>query len=167
MFAYCVFCRTTFEQRTAGEINRLYGEEGTRAIAPVRILKERQKGRVREVEKPLLAGYVFVFGNRKIEPGRLGAVQDAIKVLRYPGGDCELSGEDRAYADFVYGNNGVIGVSDVLCEGKDVKVLYGPLKEYRGTIMRFDKRKQRVVLKIGFGGIEREISLSVNILDAV
>lgn len=161
------FCRTTFESKAAGEINALYAGDGVRAMAPVRILKERKKGCVREVEKPLLIGYVFVFGDAKIEPAKFYAAADAIRVLRYPGGDCELTGEDRAYAEFVYANGGVIGVSDVLCEGNSVKVLSGPLKEYRGTIIKMDRRKQRVVLRIGVGGVERDVHVSVNILYAV
>lgn len=167
MFAYCVFCRSGFERKAAEEINRIYGERGVTAMAPVRVLKERRSGSVREVARPFLSGYVFVFGRARIEPACFGAIRDVIRVLRYPGGGCELSGQDLAYADFIFGNNGVIGISDILCEGGEVKVLSGPLEAYRGTIVKLDKRKQRVLLRIGIGGIDREISLGVNILAAV
>lgn len=164
MNAYCLFCRTAYEDKTARHINRLYGGAGVKAIAPVRILKERNRGVTKVVKKPLLQGYVFIFSNIRIEPRMISPVQDAIKLLRYQNGAYELTGPDLEYAEFISSNNGVIGISDILCEGREVKVVSGPLEEYRGTIVRLDRRKQRVLLRVSLGGVERDISLSVNIV---
>jgi transcriptional antiterminator NusG len=167
MNAYCVFCKTAYEEKAAININRLYQEAGVRAIAPVRILKERCRGVVKKVSKPLMQGYIFIFSELKIDPGMLSPVQDVIKLLRYQNGEYELLGPDLEYAEFISANNGIIGISDVICEGREVKVLSGPLEDYKGTIIKLDRRKQRVLLRVSLGGIERDISLSVNILSAV
>ena len=149
------------------QINRLYGSVGVKAIVPVRILKERNRGVTKQVIKPLMQGYVFIFSDIKIEPRMIGPVENTIKLLQYQSGEYELVGPDLEYAEFISANNGVLGISDVICEGRDVKVLSGPLEEYKGTIIKLDKRKQRVLLRVSLGGIERDISLSVNILSAV
>ena len=167
MNAYCVFCRSTYEEKIARYINKLYGGAGVNAIAPVRILKERYRGVTKEVKKPLMQGYIFVFSNIKIEPRLISPVQDVIKLLRYQNGEYELAGPDLEYAEFISANNGVIGISDIICEGREVRVVSGPLEEYKGTIVKLDRRKQRVLLRVSLGGIERNISLSVNILSAI
>ena len=167
MNAYCVFCKTAYEEKTARYINKLYGGAGVNAIAPVRILKERNRGVTKEVKKPLMQGYVFIFSDIKIEPRLISSVEDVIKLLRYQNGEYELLGPDLEYAEFISSNNGVIGISDIICVGKEVKVVSGPLEEYKGTIVKLDRRKQRVLLRVTIGGTERDISLSVNILSAV
>ncbi len=149
------------------QINRLYCAAGICAIAPVRILKERKRGVVNQTRKPLLPGYVMIFSDECVRPSMLRPVDNVIGLLCYPGGEYELKGGDLAYANFIYGNRGVIGVSDILCEGKEVKVISGPLAECEGTIVRLDQRKQRVWMRIWFDGVEREISLSANILSAI
>lgn len=167
MNVYCIFCKTTFEDKTARHINILYGSAGVRAIAPVRILKERNRGVTKEVKKPLMQGYIFIFSDIKIKPRLINTLDDVIKLLRYQNGEYELRGPDLEYAEFINANNGVIGISDIICEGREVNVLSGPLQEYKGTIVKLDRRKQRVLLRVTIGGIERDISLSVNILSAV
>jgi hypothetical protein len=155
------------EEKTAIQINRLYHAAGIKAIAPVRIIKERNRGVVNQVRKPLLPGYVLIYSNECLQPSLMRSVDALLKLLSYPGGEYELKGEDLAYADFVYRNQGVIGISTILCEGKEAKVLSGPLEDCKGTIVRLDKRKQRVWMRMRFDGVEREISLSANILTAI
>ncbi|MEI6100790.1 MAG: transcription termination/antitermination NusG family protein [Eubacteriales bacterium] len=167
MEAYCAFCRTNREENAAMQINRLYASLGMQAIVPVRIIKERCRGALREVRKPLLPGYVLIYSNFHLRPSMIRSVEDVIKLLCYPGGEYALNGEDLAYANFVHINNGVIGISDILCEGKEVKVLSGPLEELNGTIIKLDRRKQRVLMRVRFDGLERDISLSANIVTAV
>jgi Transcription antiterminator len=167
MQAYCAFCKTSYEIKTAQEINRMFSDMGVVAYAPARILKERYRGEVKEVHKPLMEGYVFVYGQAKLEPSFTTVLPNVIKLLKYGFGEYELRGTDFEYANYIYQNNGVIGISDIICVGKEVKVVSGPLEEYKGTIVKLDKRKERVFLRISFAGVEREISLSVNILAAV
>lgn len=164
---YCVFCKTAYEDKAAWHINRLYGDSGVRAIAPVRIIKERCQGAVKNIRKPLMQSYIFVFSDIRIEPRMIRPVEDAVKLLGYQNGEYELMGADLEYARFISDNNGIIGISDIMCEGKAVKILSGPLFEYKGTIVKLDRRKQRVKLSVSVGGIEREISVSVNILSAI
>lgn len=167
MLAYCAFCKTSLEEKAARQINWLYGAQGICAIAPVRILKERRGGIESQVRRPLLPGYVLIYANECLQPGLMHAVEHVLRLLCYPGGEYELHGGDLAYADFVYGNHGVIGISDILCEGKEAKILSGPLEDCKGTIVRLDHRKQRVWMRVYFDGVEREISLGANILTAI
>jgi transcription termination/antitermination protein NusG len=167
MIAYCAFCRTTLEEKAAMQINRLYGGAGIEAVAPVRILKERRRGVVSQVRKPLLPGYVLIYSNERLQPSRMRTVENVLRLLCYPGGEYELKGDDLAYANFVYGNRGVIGISNILCQGKEAKVLSGPLEDCQGIIVRLDQRKQRVWMRVRFDGVEREISLSANILSTI
>jgi transcriptional antiterminator NusG len=75
-----------------------------------------------------------------------------------------LFGEDRDYAVWIYKNQGCIAPSKVLCQGDQVTIVDGPLKECHGIIKRLDKHKRRAWVSFRFAGEERTVSLGVELL---
>lgn len=159
MKAYCIFCKTGFEYSVAQDINKIFNN--FEAVVPTKVLKEKRNGKWEDKNQILLPGYIFLFGEQKLEETLRDKVFNVYKLLQYKTGERALTGSDYEYAMWVYRHNGSIVTSEVIAEGKNVKVIDGPLLDITGKIVRLDKHKKRAWVEIDFDGQKRVISLSV------
>jgi len=146
----CVFCITGSECAIAEELNRM---DGVTAIVAKKQKKEWRRGGWCEVRKVLLPGYVFLYRHAALLAPVVNAKLQSMRVLKYNDGSTLLIGQDRQFADWLWKQGGVIGISTALRSGSDVEITGGPLAELDGIITRIDRRKQiaKVTLEIAGG----------------
>jgi len=158
MKSYCVFCKTGSEKDVARRVHTI--DNRIEAIAPVCTLQEKRQGKWEQREQILLPGYVFLYAEEEMQVELRAEVSDLYKVLGYGTGLRELYGMDYEYSMWIYRHQGSINTSKVLTEGRNVKVIDGPLLDGFGTIVRLDKHKRRVWIDFEFDGQKRLVALS-------
>lgn len=158
MYSYCIFCKTGSEKLIAELINKK--DKRIQAIAPTRVLQEKRQGRWEQREQILLPGYVLLYAEEVIQFELRAEIPNLYKILNYESGLRELQGMDYEYSMWIYRHHGNITASKVLSEGRNVKVVDGPLLDCTGTIVKLDKHKRRVWVEFQFDGQKRVVSLS-------
>lgn len=159
MQAYCIFCKSGLETTIAKNINKVI--KNIEAIVPTKVIKEKRNGKWEDKKQVLFPGYIFLYGEDEMDYSIRDRAFNVYKILRYENGAFELMGEDYQYAMWVYRHKGIIDTSRVLTEGKNVKVIEGPLLDFSGKITKLDKHKKKVWVEIDFYGEKKIISLSV------
>ncbi len=164
MKTYCLFCRSGSEKYVARLLLRIDPE--LEPVIPRRVLQEKVKCKWRDVEHVLLPGYIFIFRETDLDQTIRNKVIDIYKILQYDPGIRELHGADLDYSMWVYNHHGRISTSKVLKEGKNIKVLDGPLLDVTGTIVRLDRHKRRAWVEFDFDGQKRLVALSAECVKA-
>ena len=158
-------CRTGQELHVVKLVRR-YAPELS-AMAPVRILPEKVAGQWRNREKALLPGYIFLYTDLEFHPNIRRMSRYFFKYLSYELGSRQLHGNDLAYAEWLYKQQGAIAPSCILAAGDRIRVLDGPLSDNFGTIVRLDKHKRRVWVKFDFDGQTRTVCLGAQVIDTI
>lgn len=117
-----------------------------------------------QLEKIIIPGYAFIYADRYEEIDNIKKINGIYKFLTYGDGSKKLVGSDAAYAMWIYNNQGLIDVSEVIIAGSIVEVVSGPLTECMGKIIWVDRKKSKALVEFDFDGIVRNISLEVNVL---
>jgi len=167
----CLFCQTGSEKIVADLINR-YG--WGRAIFGEKV-KVLYKGHGQEERQllPLLPGYVFVYmggdigGGRQTRRDYLG-LDGVIRLLTY--GETqeeELMGSDLDFAHWLWRCGGRVEVMKAIQVGDRVEINDPLFKELQGTIVRMDKRKKSVTVKLDSKAGDKFITLSFNVVQEV
>ena len=81
------------------------------------------------------------------------------RVLQYGNGAYLLCGEDMAFANWVYEQNGQVGLSRVMMAGDEMVIIDGPMKDYEGRIKRVDKHNRYAEIEITLDGKVRTVWL--------
>lgn len=159
---YCIFCRSGQERSVVSRLKSSYPE--MEALAPLRIVPEKRDGKWTDREHVLLPGYVFVYALGRLPVGIKQKEPHIYRLLDYDEDMRSLFGEDREYAMWLLRHHGQIIPSKVLCQGDEVTVVDGPLKDCQGTIKKLDKHKRRAWISFKFAGEMRTVSLGVEFL---
>lgn len=163
MRSWCIFCKTCSEKNVAQLITAL--DNRLKAIAPVRILQEKRKGKWEQREQILFPGYVFLYAEEEIDFELIKRIPGFYKVLNYESGPRELQGTDYEYSMWIYRHHGHIEISKVFTVGRTVKVIDGPLLDGFGTIVKLDKHKRRIWVDFEFDGKVRTVTLSAECVE--
>lgn len=147
--AVCIFCRPGNESLLAQTIRDQLDQT---VLVPIRMQEEVHHGKYLQVQKPLLPGYIFAYMNSIDLVTPIQALPLTRKVLSYEEGNYVLVGNDRAFADWLYRYDGVIGVSRAMLVNGKVDIIDGPMKDYEGIIKKIDKQKHRALIEINVGG---------------
>ena len=157
VYACCLFVRAGDEERAAAEIAE---KTGCSVLVPMIDREELHSGSWVRITKKLLPGYVFLYSDSPIASESMTGTNGVLKVLKYTDGRCELVGEDRRFAEWIYDNGGTVGVSTAVKEGDRIRVIDGPLLDYCGSITEVKRKKRTAKVSISFGEITREIWMS-------
>ena len=160
----CVFCKTGLESLVANALNQKYNV--LRALA-VSQLKHKSTNGVKTVyEQVLLPGYVLFRAYEENLPlYDFQNVQGVIQVMRNTSGDWRLGQNDRGFADWVFCQGGLIGMSSAYDVGDKVRIYSGPLKDYEGCIIKIDRRSRNGLVEIKFGSKTWRLWLAFEMLD--
>lgn len=144
----CLFCMGGHEEAVV----RAVQENGLgTAIFPRKLKRIRRKEQWETLNAPLLPGYVFVYQGEDDESQPLNRLEYVIRVLRYTDtGHTALVGEDRRFADWLWEQNGTVGVLKAVRVGERVEIVDGMFRAFSGRVVQMDRRKQaaRVALDI-------------------
>ena len=144
----CVFCRTGREEAVA---RSLEGQRQDLFATPVYQVKHKSVQGVKSTEVHiLLPGYVY-FRTKRNDPPDPMYVEDAIRVLEHSGRKWQLIGQEAWFAQWIFENHGVIGLSKACRdeEGK-TKIIEGPLKTLEAHIIKYDKRSRGCQIELDF-----------------
>ena len=99
----CLFCRTGAEVTVVGYINQTM--TGIEAVAPMRTRRKTVAGEVIEEQVQLLPGYIFFRTEADEQPSQLTHITHVLKLLEYENLSWKLIGNDREFAEFLFGND--------------------------------------------------------------
>lgn len=157
----CVFCRTGQEHRIAGDIERTWPNLCAHAV--VYLKRRTTKGVVRLERAILMPGYVFFRAPRSLVPTR-PYPDGVLKVLCTDAGRWQLLDRDEAFAQWLFKNDGVIGMSKARRVGDRVQIQSGPLKDLEGMITRVDRRNRSGQVALNVAGREIRVWLGFELL---
>ena len=148
--AICVSCRIGSEQNLIEIIQR---NLGLTALYPMREQEDWSHGVWLHRVKPIIDGYIYVYTPDIIPTVKWINQLSMTRVLHYDEDDYALYGNDLDFAEWLWKNNGRIGVSEAIMEGKDFVILDGPMSEYKNHIQKINKQKRYAVVDMSIGGV--------------
>lgn len=167
----CLFCQTGSEKMVTELINR-YGWGRAIFGEKVKVLY-RGHGQEERQLMPLLPGYVFVYmggetgGGGQTRSDYLG-IEAVIRLLTY--GETqqeELMGSDLDFAAWLWRCGGRVEVMRAIQVGDKVEINDPLFKELQGTIVRMDRRKKSVTVKLDSEAGDKFITLSYDVVQEI
>lgn len=157
-YTYCLFCRTGIEKKLCDEICRKL--EGVYPLIAVQE-KHRVINKRYEIDRRiLLPGYLFLYSNETIDFTALLKVDHIYRILGDETSAHELQGSDRAFAEWLFRNDGLIGISKIQIRDGKIFIRSGPMKYFRKETIRIDKHTKNALIKMDFLGTTREMWLA-------
>ena len=161
---YALFCKTGDEENVKERLEyRL--EDSFKVIVPKRRLRERRRGNWAFVTRALFPGYVLVQGNMDAnEYYEFKGVPGLLKLIRTGADFAKIEPHEMEVLGRLICNDEIIGLSQLLVEGKNITVVDGPLVSLEGYIESINHRKGRAKVRLNFLGEPRSVELGVEIL---
>lgn len=156
------------EERTAGmireQVSSCYVEE---CFVSKRERMKKFHGSWNKVEEILFRGYVFVIS--KEPEGLYRELKKVPKLTKMLGREkaffCPLSEKEEQMIQRIGGKDCKTVLSKIeLGEGKQIRVIEGPLKNYEGDVVKVNLHKREVVVRVGFMGRETELRLGIEMV---
>ena len=135
----CIFCRTGSEESLASHINGV--SDATEAIAPKRLRRKTVGQVVTEDYVQMLPSYVFF---RTVEPtsiSHLQRISAVLRILEYDRSNWELVGQDRAFAEFLFGNNLPLCPEIQFIDGR-LHFTQDPFLGHDDAVLRVNRKKR-------------------------
>lgn len=160
----CLFCQTREEPQV---VKRIQDMGLGAAIFPQKTEPFYRKGVWRDVQKPLLPGYVFVYSAQAYPVQLLLEISGVIRHLTYGMDDTEgyLNGRDRLFAEWLLENEGIVHKLQAIREGSYVHIVDGLLRDYNGKVEKVDKQKRMAYLSLDIIGTARHLWLGFQYLE--
>lgn len=136
------------------------------ALAPRRILRERKDGKWHDTIRIVFPGYVFIRCSMDTQMYyKVSGLPGVIKIMR--GGYDSPAPVPEEEMRFVlrFAKDDEWGMSDLVIEGDNIKVVSGPLEGYEGQIVKVNKRNFRAKVKFTLMGQEKFIELGINVVE--
>ena len=125
----------------------------------------KEKGVV--IEKPLFPGYVFMSAEN-LDAYLFGKISSSLNYYHFLRDDrniTPLAGRDLDYIQTLISSGETVGISKASFDSNDrIVILSGPLKGFTGNIVRVNRRKQRVTVKIDLCGNISSFDLSYDLV---
>lgn len=178
----CLFCKGG-KEREVVQLFLLTFPQG-KAVVPTRIRYRRKPDSVTEESITLMPGYVFfeLAGldpadepaeegtdafQSEVELRQLCRTDSILRLLRDPDGRWRLRGADDRFAEMMFRNDGVIGMSKAYFDrGQRIRILEGFLKDYEGSITRVNKKTKTVEVSVDLQGKQVRMWLGYELVDA-
>lgn len=160
---YCVFCKTGAEYRLREEIGRRFPN-----MHPLVATQEKHRiidGHEEIDRRVFLPGYLFLYAEETIDFDMLLSLDDIYRILGNEAVAYELQGSDRAFAEWLLVNDGMIGMSVLRNKEGKITILSGPMKYFAKSIARIDKHTRNARVRMDFMGTVREMWLAFRFED--
>jgi len=159
----CIFCITGHESRAMRMLQELAPQ--AEFMVPQKKRRRRIKGKMHEETEILFSGYIFFRAERGEGLPALSRVPGVIRVLADKDGAWQLSGDDEAFAVWLFTQGETIGFSKAYYEGDRVRIVSGPLKNYEGYITKVNRRFQSGQITVRFAEREMKVWLGLDLVD--
>ena len=163
---YALFVKTGEEEVMRKYLDKLLPDADMKVLIPKRKLQERCRGKVVEIIRTLLPGYVLVKTNMdvsfyyqlKMMPGLLSILKDDSMPLYIPE-------HEIAIILALTNESDVIELSEIYREGERIKVWRGPMVGLEGIIESYDHRKKRLKVRLEILGQVKRVDLGAELVD--
>ena len=173
---YCLSVKVGSEQKNIPFLKALAIREledySLKAYFPVREMKDKKGGIFITHDQPMIPGYLLIYSDKELgkinrEIRRMS--QSSYGLLKYSDGTFDLKGRDLEYATWIFSLEGRITASKVkvinnIQKGDSIVVISGPLKDFKGKIIKMNKNS-RVLVEVEFLGDIKTINLPIEILN--
>ena len=151
--SYCLQTMGGKEIELAREINILYKDKEVLALPFLRITHKSKNGIKSTFQKVMLPGYVFLYLPKDSKPFEIrpGGVSFHF-VSNVEKNDYVLHGSDEKYAQWIFNNGGIIGMSKAIKVNGKVRVISGPLYNLVGNIKDYSKKNRNCRIEITLFG---------------
>ena len=163
-----------YEESARDKVKKEFPEIET--FVPKRELEIRKAGKVKNEQKPLFPGYIFIQFQNKIDYekvveilGRCRVSGSKTSITKFLGvTDTKIPGkkeiipvrpEEIEYIFELTEDSEIISFSKFIKSGTKVKILEGPLKGKEAFIKKVNLRKKRITVEISLLGKSHEIDL--------
>jgi transcriptional antiterminator NusG len=155
-FVYCIFCKVKQENK----IELILKNMGYNIIPASAERNLIVNGKIKNVLRSIIPGYIFFETYEIVDIIRwkeICEIQDIFFPLKYYDNKKMLRGKDLEFINWVKRNNGIIKISKVVEIGKKIKAVEGPLKDYEGSIIKINKKRKCIAVKIDGEAIDKII----------
>ena len=162
---YCLFCRTGAEYRICEDIRKKFPD-----LYPLAAMQEKHKivNKHDEIDRRVfLPGYLFLYTKEPFDFETMLRMDDIYKILGEESSAHELQSSDRAFAEWLLRNNGLIGISRIMNQNNKITVKSGPMKYFAKKIVKLDKHTKNALVRMDFLGTARDIWLAFEFDDEV
>ena len=170
---YAIFALTGQEEKVRALLERKLSDAGMKAHLFVPWIRIRQaedlarKSGNDEKDEIMFPGYVLV-GTDDIKGvfSISNGLKGVLKFLKNEDEFQEIRLEEISRLVYMAGEEDVIGESEVcLDEDNRIVVLSGPLKDMEGSIVKFNRRRERVAVEFQIDAERHEIWLGVRLVE--
>lgn len=163
---YAVQTTMGYEKKLISTIHLLCKKEA-KIYLPVKEMIHRIKGMEYIAELPLFPGYIFVYKNidELIETLHNSRSSLFAKPVTANGKYLEANKNEMKFLFDITGKDGVIKVSKgIVSEGDKIRIINGPLTNFKGKILFINKRKNKAKARIEIMNRMVEVSLGLEII---
>lgn len=160
---YCLFCRTGAEYAICAEICRRFP-----GVYPLAATQEKHRivnGHEEIDRRVFLPGYLFLYSVESMTFDALLRMDDVYRILGDEENAHELQGSDRAFAEWLLKNDGVIGISRIANRNGRISIQSGPMKHFAKKLIKLDKHTRNALVRMEFLGTTREVWLAFEFED--
>lgn len=141
----CLFCRTGTEATIASYINQTI--TNVEAVAPTRTRRKTVAGKAIEDQTQLLPGYIFFRTETDEQVPQLTHITNVLKLLEYDNLSWELTGGDREFAEFLFGND-LLQPPHVTFIDRKLHFEDGFLYGHDDAVLRVNRRKKTAEIRL-------------------
>ena len=159
----CLFCATGKEWAVAERVSA--SNLVLRAVTARQEKYKSNNGKKFRMESVIFPGYVFFEAANGAQPLRgLRQIEGVIRVLTVDGSQWKLTGNDAAFAQYLFEYDGLLGFSKAYQDGDKIRIISGPLKDMEGLIRRIDKRGRSGQVVLNFNGRQVPVWLGFDLI---
>ncbi|MDP4092586.1 MAG: antiterminator LoaP [Bacillota bacterium] len=164
---YVLHVRTGEETNVRDYIKREIPQ--IKALAPRREMKERKDGIWRTRIRTLFPGYVFINSLMTVdEYYKLSNIGGVINILKGASSSpSPIPEEEMEIILRLSRDNDLVGITDLVIDGDNIKVVTGPLEGYEGQILKVDRHRLRARVKFTLLGQEKCVDLGINVIEKI
>lgn len=163
---YALFVKTGEEEDMRKYLETFLPDINMKILIPKRKLQERRKGKVYEVIRTLLPGYVLVKTEMDVDfYYRLKKLPGLLKILRDESEPLPIPEHEIAVILALTNQGDVIEFSEVYKEGDRIKVARGPMKGLEGIIESYDHRKKRLKIRLEILGQVKKVDIGAEFVN--
>jgi transcriptional antiterminator NusG len=157
---YCLYCKTGYEKNVEKTLLN-------KGFSVIRSMTERnvvKKGKTVKTVRPILPGYVFFEHGTEPLWRELKKENNIFYPLAYSDSTKKLRNVDLKFVKWLKNKKGILKISKAVEEGKRIRIIDGPLKDYAGRIKKINKNRKCVEVEIETEKIINKIWLSYELI---
>lgn len=164
---YVVQVRTGSEESIRTQCQKKLSESVMeRCFIPYYEEKRKIRGTWTTIQKVLFPGYVFIISEKVDELyHQLKQILGLTKLIGTGQEIVPLTEEEQNFLMSFGGEKQIVSMSEGIIEGKQVRVLEGPLQGWEGMIRKIDRHKRKAWIEVELFGRMQQVQVGLEIVE--